>query len=220
MLAFEAAPAERRGVYSGTETGRDDPMKALFAKLSQLFGRREQPTCSAPSDVHFEFTDKEAEEYAHRLQEGAAAWKTAPGLLLDVSGAGIAAIVRLREANYDRNGFRLVIEVEEPMVVPEGLRKNDTLELAGNWKYASFDSEGVSVLDCYSIYFGEEGVERVRRFWSALPTGKIKRPAPRPFFSMLRQCFHAGRPGWISEEEYQKRLKMFARTGAETGNVQ
>lgn len=190
-------------------------MRALFAKMSQMLGRREAAASPAESDVGLESTDKEAEAYALRLQECAAVWKTMPGLLLDVSGAGIAAIVRFREANYDRLGFRLVIEVEEPMVVPEGLKKNDTVEVMGNWKYGSFDEESVSVLDCYSIYFGEEGVERVRRFWAALPTGKIRRPAPRPFFGMLRQCFHVGRPGWISEAEFQKRLKMFARVGAE-----
>ena len=211
--------SHKADVYCETEYGCRDSMRALFTKLSRMLGRREQPTCSAPSAARFESTDTEAEAYALRLQECAAGWKTAPGLLLDVSGAGIAAIVRFREATYDRLGFRLVIEVEEPMVVPEGLRKNDTVELAGNWKYGSFDKEGVSVLDCYSIYFGEEGVERVLRFWTALPTGKIKRPAPRPFFSMLRQCFHAGRPGWISEEEYQKRLKMFARKSEEPGSA-
>ena len=188
-------------------------MRALFRKMSRLFRRREAPLCTAAPESRFLSTDKEAEAYALKLRECAAGWKKEPGLWLDVSGAGIATIVRCRGAKPDDLGFHLTIEVEEPLVAPEGLRKGDTVELGGNWKFGSFDKEGVSVPGCFSIYFGERGVERVRQFWAALPPGKKRRPAPRPFFGMLQQCCRVGRPAGISEEEFQKRLRMFARTG-------
>ena len=207
--------AQSRGVYCGIESGREDSMTTLRAKLSRWIGRREVPASPAPSDWRFASTDKETEAFRLRLEECAAVWKTAPGLLLDVSGAGIAAIVRYRETKYDGFGFRLVIEVEEPLVVPEGLKKGDTAELGGNWKFASFSEESVRVPECFSIYFGEEGVERVRQFWEVLPPGKKRRPAPRPFFGMLQQCFRVGRPGGISEEEFRKRLKMFGRASTQ-----
>jgi len=220
-LAFDRSedavelPARSRGVYCGVEYGRTDSMRALFAKLSRLIGRRDAPAGPAESDVRPESADKEAEADAVRLEECTAVWKAAPGLLVDVSGAGIAAIVRCRESKHDGLGFRVVIEVEEPLLVPETLKKGDTAELGGTWRAVSFDRESVKVPGSFSIYFGEQGVGRVRQFWNLLPPGKKRRPAPRPFFSMLQQCFHVGRPGGISEQEFQKRLKMFARTSAE-----
>jgi hypothetical protein len=190
-------------------------MKALMAKLSRLIGRREATASPARRDARFESTDKETEAYRLKLEECAAVWKTMPGLLLDVSGAGIAAIVRCRETKYDGLGFRLVIEVEEPLLVPEGLKSGDTVEVGGNWKFGSFDEESASVPGCFSIYFGEEGVGRVRQFWDVVPPGKKRRPAPRPLFGMLRQCFQVGRPLGISEEEFRKRLKMLGRTSSD-----
>ena len=191
-------------------------MRVLLTKLSRWIGRREATASPARRDARIESTDKEAEAYALKLEECAAAWKKEPGLMLDVSGAGIAAIVWCREAKPDQLGFHLTIEVEETLVAPEGLRKGDTVVLGGNWKFGWFNTESVTVPECFSIYFGEQGVERVRQFWAALPPGKIRRPVPRPFFGMLRQCFLTGRRGGISEEEFQKRLKMFGRKGSES----
>jgi hypothetical protein len=190
-------------------------MRALFEKLTRLIGRGEAAAGRAESDVRPETADQEAEDCALKLEECAAVWKAAPGLLVDVSGAGIAAIVRCREAKHDGLGFRAVIEVEEPLLVPETLKKGDTAELGGTWRSVSFGKESVKVPGSFSISFGEEGVARVRQFWEMLPTRKKRRPAPRPFFIMLQQCFHVGRPGGITEEEFQKRIKMFARKSAE-----
>jgi len=189
-------------------------MKRLFAQLKRLVRRRKAPTGAATPDWRFLSSDKEAEACALKLQQCAAAWKKEPGLLLDVSGAGIAAIVRYRRSKPEDLGFRAEIEVEEPLVVPEGLRTGDRLELAVHWSDGTFDKGGVSVPGKFSIYFGERGVERVREFWGVLPTRKKRRPAPRPFFGMLQQCCRVGRPGGISEAEFQKRLKMFGREGS------
>jgi hypothetical protein len=220
MLASEPAPTpETRSVYCGTECEREDSMKALIAKLSRLFGRREAAAGPAESDVRPETAGQEAKDYALKFEECTAVWKAAPGLLVDVSGAGIAAIVRCREAKHDELGFRVVIEVEEPLLVPETLKKGDTAELGGTWRSVSFDKEGVKVPGSFSIYFGEQGVARVRQFWNLLPPGKKRRPAPRPFFVMIQQCFHVGRPGGITEEEFQKRIQMFAWKSAEPRSV-
>ena len=185
-------------------------MRALWAKLSRLAGRHKAPPRPAQGNGRFASTDLETEAGAQRLQKCAAVWKSTPGLLLDVSGAGIAAIVRFREAKHDDRGFRLVIEVEEPLLVPEGLKTSDTLELGGDWEDASCNEESVNFPGRFAIYFGEEGVGRVRQFWAVLPQGKKRRPAPRPLFGTLQQCCRVGRPQGISEKEFEKRLRMFA----------
>ena len=203
----------RTVVYFGTMRRRGHRMKRLFRKLSGLVLRRRGSKRRAHEEVRSEFEHSELEEHARSLETCTAKWKGKPGVLLDVSGAGLAAIVSYRRTKSDDLGFRLEIEVDEPLMVPEGLRARDTVELRGNWKNATFDEEKVSLPGSFSIYFGERGVERVREFWGVLPTRKKRRPAPRPFFGMLQQCCRVGRPGGISEAEFQKRLKMFGREG-------
>jgi hypothetical protein len=190
-------------------------MKKLLATLSCLVRRGRGAARSGQNDVRLKSADQAAGESARRLEACAGVWKTTPGLLLDVSGAGIAAIVRYRRSKSDDLGFRLEIEVEEPLMVPKGLRTGDTIELNGNWGDAAFSVESVSLPGSFAIYFGEEGVGRVRQFWAVLPLGKKRRPAPRPLFGTLQQCFRVGRPGGISEKEFEKRLKMFAPAAGE-----
>jgi len=105
--------------------------------------------------------------------------------------------------------------VEDSLLAPEGLKKGDTVELGGNWSDGCFDEESLRVPGSFAVYFGEKGVGRVRQLWAAIPPGKKRRPAPRPLFGTLQQCFRVGRPQGISEKEFEKRLRMFGPASGE-----
>jgi len=196
-------PARRRRYE---KTGWRPSVIPFFEKLLSFLRRSEMPPVPGSGELRAENLAPEASRSARKLEECFGAWKTQPALLLDTSGAGIAAVVWCRGIKFDEWGYRLVIEIEEPLIVPEGLAKNATVELSASWGYGSFGPEHAGAPYLFHIYFGEPGVKRIRRLWAMLPPGKEQRPVPPALLATLQRCVRGGWPPGASEEQILRSL--------------
>ena len=156
-------------------------------------------------------TEEQAEAGVRKLLKCVPVWEATPALL--VEKPHVAAIVYVREVSHDARGFRLIVEMEEVLVAPEGMRDKRALELGCVWNqpYMSFDQSQVHAAYCFSLRFEREGVARVRQLWAGLPKATTT-PASdlTPFLNLFSLCFMVGgRIGGISEERFQELIRPF-----------
>lgn len=184
-------------------------LKALLAGMRRHVGQHDTPA-TASGELRLVWpTEEQAADGLRRLRECEAAWKGVPALL--TMKPDLFAIVSFRETVTNEQGFRLVVDVEDPLLVPEAGKHQQSIDLSCVWNqpYLSFDASGVYAPYCFRLEFGHEAISRVRRFWAALPADKNRLKDTLP--SSFGYCFLIGKPHGPTEEDFEKWLGIVAR---------
>lgn len=126
------------------------------------------------------------EKVLAEIERHAPLWKATPALLVIKPHLGL--IVSLKNIEHDERYFTLSLAVEETIVAPEGFDAQIPITLKNVWNqpYLSMDPRAISAPYCYYLHFGDEGVQRVRKFGAKLSDKQKNGPFT---LGLLRSCF-------------------------------